>query len=266
MVDSLDACLSRARANLEAAQPHLLRYVALDLRLVMETLTYEKLKQAAHVIPPEVQNVWQAPQAVKALLEYNEYAAKSFELSVSDAPLPPDGNYEGIEWHSVGTHKALELAWLRKHYNKVGHYLHARQVGESLYLPIEEVSKYLREVLGELEEALQSGIRSALFLPDTLSFPCEGCGKTVIRSYQALVQGSTAVCSTPACDYEYQLVDKDQRTVEPVLNVLKCVDCSKAFAVPRRKIRLEEVLTCPHCSAKQELVAVRTEWALKLKS
>ena len=54
MSDEKRACLDRAKRLLVEPAPEGVRYAALELRMVMEMLTYEKLRAASDVIPPGV--------------------------------------------------------------------------------------------------------------------------------------------------------------------------------------------------------------------
>ena len=127
---SLDkrACMERAEALLAALKPENVRYAALELRLCIEALTYEKLRSFSSVIPQSVLETWKPPQAVKALLEFEPMADQSFTL------------YAGVEeeygkpaptMQFIGQHNSLRLKWLRKHYHRPGNLLHAPSIGAS---------------------------------------------------------------------------------------------------------------------------------------
>ena len=127
MGDPRAAHLERARTWLQDPTAEAIRCAALEVRLLIEELTYEKLRAASDIIPPAVLKTWQPPQAVKALLEFDEFADQSFEVQVGEHPT--DSDAEQV-WLSLGSHHALTLQWIRKNYNKVGSLLHAPQPGD----------------------------------------------------------------------------------------------------------------------------------------
>lgn len=203
MSDEKRTCLDRAKRWLADPAPEGIRYAALELRMVMEMLTYEKLRSASDVIPPSVVDTWQPPQAVKALLEFQPMADRTFKIDIGR--LPADTDLDKQEWLPLGEHYALPLKWLRKHYNKVGKMLHAPSARETQAAQPAKQSAYLGEVVDELEKALISGI-AGFTERGGYTFNCGDCGKFVIRNADAMEAGQTAVCPTPGCDAEYRLV------------------------------------------------------------
>lgn len=259
---------SLARQALERAQRLLadpvapnLAYAALELRMVMEMVTYEKLVAAKDVIPPEVLKTWQPPQAVKALLEFQEYADQSFVLEVADTPNAPEEfehlseaerleRLKGLNYVKVGEHHALTLAWLRKHYNKIGSLLHAPAPGTAPKEP-GKTANYLSDVASELDLALRSTIFTFTERGGWV-FPCHSCGSPVIRNVEALKAGATAVCSTPQCDGEYRLVktSEDTWTVQPIQTKFTCPGCSHESVYWPRKIKVGAAFVCPGCQRR----------------
>lgn len=108
-----ESCLNRAKKLLEDKDDSDLRYVCLELRFCIESITYEKLKTYIKRLPFSVIEKWQPPQAMKALRELEPLADEDFELFISPESSPgvPTG-----EWVCLGHHKTFKLSWLRKTY------------------------------------------------------------------------------------------------------------------------------------------------------
>jgi hypothetical protein len=140
MAHDTQAGLAKARQWLVDGTPSAVRYAALELRMIMEALTYEKLRDAADIIPPEVLGTWQPPQAVRALLEFDEFADQGFTIEVGKHS--PNSDVEQ-EWLALGEHHALSLRWLRKHYDKVGNVLHVPAPRDPAPAQFVEVLTYL---------------------------------------------------------------------------------------------------------------------------
>jgi len=122
------SCMARAQQLLAEPTAENLRYAALELRLCIEALTYEKLRAFSDMVPEAVLATWQPPQAVKALLEFEPTADRTFTLfaGVEEQPGIASKNMQ-----YVGQHTALRLTWLRKHYHKLGSLLHSSQARAS---------------------------------------------------------------------------------------------------------------------------------------
>lgn len=75
-------CLNRARKLLENEDDTILRYVCLELRFCIESITYEKLKTYIKRLPFSIIEKWQPPQAIKALRELEPLADEDFELFI----------------------------------------------------------------------------------------------------------------------------------------------------------------------------------------
>lgn len=229
--------------------------------MLMEMLTYEKLRAASDVVPPEVVDTWQPPQAVKALLEFQPLADQTFKLEIGS--LPAETPFEKQEWVPLGEHHALELAWLRKNYNKIGNMLHAPSARESQKPRPEKRATYLRGVIDDLEKVLGSGI-SEFTERGGYTFNCAACGKLIIRSAAAMQAGKTAVCPTPRCDAEYRLVRVEGNTpiVEALAVRFECQACKTPTDLPQRKVALGFQFKCAGCSRQYQVLQVRQNWLI----
>jgi predicted RNA-binding Zn-ribbon protein involved in translation (DUF1610 family) len=266
MTSSKRNALDRARALIADPSPEHLRYAALDLRMVMEMVTYDKLLAASDQLPPEVVRTWQPPQAIKALLEFQELADQSFSMSVAD--LPADGSvpstaeaFEELDWLPVGEHHALTLAWLRKNYNKVGNLLHAPPPADTRELNLDKWSRDLTKIAAELELAIGSSIIT-MTERGGFVFSCAECGKPIVRSLEAMKRGATAVCPTTNCDAEYKLTQSEggETKVIPLLVSFKCTGCDELIQIHRRKVAPGVRFACPACGVQHQVGQLQQAW------
>jgi hypothetical protein len=264
--------LERAKALLADPAETNLRYAALELRMVMEMVTYEKLVAAKDVIPAEVLKTWQPPKAVKALVEFQEHADQGFTIEVAEMGDVPEGfdkldyaqqleYYQKLDYKKLGEHHALSLAWLKKNYNKIGNLLHAPNPGSSPEKPA-KTAKYLADLISELELVLCSTIFTFVERGGCV-FPCQACGKPVIRNTDAMKAGAVAVCSTQDCDGEYRLVNtgEGEWVVQPIQTKFTCPGCSHESLYWPRKICVGSALTCPGCNLRFGVVG--NQWQLR---
>jgi len=223
--------------------------------MVMEVLTYQKLAAASDQLPADVVKTWQPPQAIKALLEFQELADQS--VSVSVAELPEDAapstreDYEGLSWLPLGDHHALTLAWLKKHYNKVGNMLHAQPPDDDRVLDFQKMAADLRKVAAELERAVSSTIIT-ITEKGGLVFECAACKKPIVRNLEAMKRGGTAKCFTQDCLAEYRLLQGDagEPTVTPILVPFVCTGCKERIELHHRKVKQGNTFSCSSCGTR----------------
>jgi hypothetical protein len=68
--------------------------------MVMELLTYQKLRAVRDLVPEDVLATWQPPQAVRSLVEFQPLADRTFTLDVGE--LPADTPFDQQQWVRVG--------------------------------------------------------------------------------------------------------------------------------------------------------------------
>ena len=253
------SCLTKAQSLVQLGDPESLRYAALELRMCMEYLTYQKLQAYENIVPREVRAIWQPPQAVRALLEFEPNADKSVEIrfGVEDVPGIP-----AREMKPLGSHSALSIRWLRKHYNKLSQLLHAPN-SDSIARATDALSdKYLRQVIQDLEAPVASTILAST-LRTVWSVTCTQCGKPVAGNAEVLRSGSLAVCFTPDCGTEYAAAEEPDGTIlfKPILVHFKCISCNADIAIQPKKLAPGARFECQGCKHLHRITGQRWEYA-----
>lgn len=250
--------MTRAQALLAEATPESLRYAALELRLCIEALTYEKLRAFSNMVPEEVLRTWQPPQAVKALLEFEPGADRTFVLY---AGREEEYGKPAKEMKYVGTHSSLRLGWLRKHYNKLGNLLHAPAAGDPKPQDATTLKDYLAEVIADLKEPLQSTITGGTFR-EVHNFTCSECGKPVIANAKTVREKNQAVCLNPQCKAEYfaKVNEAGQAIFQLMVTGFECATegCDGVAQIENRKLDVGVEFACPKCGLKH--VIVHRQW------
>jgi hypothetical protein len=257
---SLDkhSCMTRAKALLSAPTAENLRYAALELRLCMEAITYEKLRSVAERIPESVLRTWQPPQAVKAMLEYEPDADRSYTLSIGAEEaygVPPK------VMQVMGTHNTLPLSWLRKYYNKLGGFLHLPSPGSRQSPSPEKVAAELLQIVADLEAPLASTIGGTF--GKVYTFSCARCESVVVKNAAAVQRSRKATCLNPQCGAEYFATFAPDNSVSFELMVTRfpCADksCSGVAEVENRRLDVGVEFVCPKCKLKQTIA--QRHWA-----
>ena len=254
-------CIERANSLIEEGTAVSLRYAALELRFCMEAITYEKLEASAKHIPPDIIDKWQPPQAVRALLEHEPKTDKGFTLyaGIEEEYGVPSKNVQ-----FVGEHKAFNLGWLRKHYNKVGGFLHINHKrSKNAKLPTEEIKSYLKEVSEDISEVLKGNITGG-WLDEVFQFTCSQCSKTIIVGKHTLESGRDIVCQNDNCRAEYygRLYPEGSGALFDLkVTVFDCAQCSAEIPVENRRLKIGYSFKCSKCGTNHELV--HKQWGYK---
>ena len=253
------SCMQRAELLLQRQEPEALRYAALELRTCMESITYEKLRVYASMVPDSVRTKWQPPQAVKALLEFDPRGDQSFTIHIGKQE---DIGIPAKDMQFLGQHNALSLKWLRKHYNKVGNLLHAPTADDEGTVDPPEVRSYLMEVVADLKPVLSSQIIGARFA-EVYTIECAQCKGTVIANKKAIQAGKRAVCFNPDCAAEYvvTITSPDEPLFELCRTEFKCIGCDATVSISDNKVDIGISFTCPSCGKSHRVVD--HQWILK---
>ena len=252
-------CLAKAKALIQLADAESLRYAALELRMCMEYLTYQKLAAYENIVPAEVQAIWQPPQAVRALMDFEPNADKSVVIhyGVEDVPGIPAKTMQPL-----GAHAALSVRWLRKHYNKLGQLLHAPNSTSQSKPQTPPSVAYLTEVVQDLEAPVESTILGATFRT-VWSVVCTQCGKPVAGNAETLKSGAPAVCFTPGCGTEYIAAEQPDGTIhfKPILVHFACAKCASDIAIQPNRLEPNATFECPACKSRHQITGQRWEYA-----
>ena len=243
------ACLARARVLLGNPTPENLRYAALELRLCMEALTYERLRIFRDIVPESALKKWQPPQAVKALLEFEPLADQSFTLLVG---VEDQAGAEPTSTQFVGEHKSLDVSWLRKHYHKTGSLLHSPY--EAPPDNPSATAAYLQGVVAEIAAALSGNIRAG-YIRRVIPYNCDACNALSLVNRDAMFKRRKAECLQ--CGAEHYATFDDDGTLEFKLNTtdFDCGHCKTPIPVENRKLCEGFEFTCRKCGTRHRVVA-----------
>ena len=238
----------RAKAILAAGIDDQLRYAALELRLAMEALTYDRAQAYAKEIPPEELSTWQPDKVMRVLLEIEPTADSSYTLTMGEEP------YQGgtpQEMHSMGTDTVFSLADLQKHYHAVGSVLHMptmQQIEKAKLLDVIKLRARLEAIAQDLTRSLASPIWNSTF-GNFASLDCGRCGKP-IRKRMPSGQGSVAAkCFSCGAQYQVSLLEDGKIWWEPQTREAKCSTkgCQGNFVFWLDEIKPGAHWSCSEC-------------------
>jgi hypothetical protein len=253
----------RARNLLDAEDAASLRYAALELRMAIEAIVYEKLRLYAPRLPAAVLDKWQPPQAMKALTQLEPHAGRPFQLRIAEQPAP---GVPGTDFKYLGEHRIFEPGWLRTNYNKLGSFLHrpsARQSRSDAATDIEALRSTLRSVLSEVERVSKSQVDGTL--AKVIEFQCAACDQPVFCNEDGARQSGRATCLDASCAAEHHALFRDDGGVVFYLDATEfaCLKCKHETPVENRKLAIGYEFSCEACKAAHVFLEIHWGYTLK---
>lgn len=214
----IEESTKKIRSLVSAGGRENLTYAALEARLTIESVCYDRLRIAHDYISSDDLKGWQPARVVQSLIaDVDEHIASGYTLSISKSPAtdkPHDApeDFKGYEYVPIGVQVGFDAKLLGRLWNALGSFLHVR-------LPVSKndaVQKYadenaiiakIEEVLVELDR-LASGTLIGLGFGHETSFTCE-CGTTNRRRSDSLRAGKKIACINSSCKERWIVEIKD---------------------------------------------------------
>lgn len=246
-------CFDRAKELLSVGHAHSLRYAAIELRMVFESLIYERANNYKLELPIEKINTWQPKQILEMLIKIDPLANQDMTLSVG---VEESYGVESKDMKTIGSETALSLKDIKKYYNKLGSYLHAptiKQLTEGKDFNPEKTRNRCIEIVEILEKVLASSVFN-INIKQTTEIDCMRCNNKIVRRITSNIKEYEAQCLH--CDAEYTInIDGDnicwkENTVEmPCTNK----DCSTTKYLYKNEVKLGSYWVCTECNTKNIL-------------
>lgn len=247
--------LARAKTEIDSQNSERLAYAALELRMCIEAITYDRAQAYIEELPPEEYNTWQPKKLLEVLIEIDPRAAMGAKLSfckeTKDGKPDPDG-----VWHDLGEQRVFGLKEIRESYNKLGNFLHYPTIKQlqSGGHNFEKIRASCVEIAAKLEHVLAATLFNANF-KYLVNFECKECSGKVRKRFQPHDFKLEAICFTDGCKAIYTLerdtVDQDfiARRKE---HRIECMtpDCTHSFRVPHEKVKEGNGWVCPQCKTR----------------
>ena len=246
--------LKRAREALEDDDTRL-KYAALELRMAMESLTYDRARAYKDEFPPDEYETWQPRKVMAVLLEIDATADKDSTLSygVEETPGQPSARMT-----MLGTEKVLNMETLRKHYDALGSFLHVptlKQTRSGKAHDPEKQRKRCTEIAGYIEHVLDSRVHNVT-LGNFASMECAECGKPIRKRMPASKKTVEAECFACKASYTLRDIGGAQVKWEPHVHQIACSNraCGHKIEIWRREFAAGATWTCPDCDGRNTIV------------
>jgi hypothetical protein len=257
----------------EEGTDHTLTYAALECRLTLEYLCYERFKMTYAYLSLDDLKSWRPRDVVKQVSEDVDFNIdKEFTLSVSKEStegrsLSTKEDYESLEYVVVGTQSGLNLRKIHKLWHGLSNaalHMPVPSIGSGelkLYQDKDNIRKVVESAVGYLR-GIKGNLLMAGPLGEVFNFDCHACGIKIKRPVKNLVSPSVVNCITPECKESYFFEpgerEKDIKITRCIFR-FKCQSCDEDLDVPRnifKELRFDQQLNivCGSCHASLELV------------
>lgn len=247
--------LERARKELSSNDDFRLRYAAIELRMVIESLVYERLQTYEKDVSGSKFDSWQPKKVMAFLLNVEPSADKDigFEMRTD-----PEANSEEALTVFAGTEKVLSMQVIKLHYDALGNHLHVptlKQQAARAEVDIIKLRGRCEDLLAQLTEILASRVWN-LNIREYVSFGCARCGGSIEKRFSRKFSTVDVACLD--CGAQYTLRDKGDQKVQIEYDGqnMQCAnpDCKTPYPLWSDEIKPGTNWLCQQCGGHNELV------------
>ena len=240
-------CLQRAKDEMASGDPHRLRFAALELRYAMEAVTYDRARAYRDDIPPSEYSTWPPKKVLGLLTDIDPHAALNSTISIGREEtygVAPE------KMALLGTDSVLTMARLKKHYDRLGSYLHAPTLAKiddpSAHDPA-KLRAACETCAAILDEVLSSPVWN-FTVGQFSDMPCLRCGKAMRKRLPRDGKAFDAACFE--CEAEYRVEPRgDKLAWTPYRQEVPCQTegCPAMVTLWKDQVREGERWACQGC-------------------
>ncbi|MBS0477624.1 MAG: hypothetical protein JSR28_21045 [Proteobacteria bacterium] len=270
----MPSIILRIQGLLDENSEQSVTYAALEARLALEKVCYDRLRQRHDYISHAQLKKWQPGAVINTLMsEVDSHVTQTMTMSISKTPPEAGVKIEDAAWIELGTEIGFDPKLIARLWNALAKLaLHARlPEHKNDHIPDygdkAQVRTKVEEVIVELER-LSKGTMTFSGVPagGDVSFLCR-CGEKNKRRMALLREGQSVSCINPNCMASWKThKDGDTITFESDTVDVDCGQCGERNFIDRRnilKMKFDQhaSFNCRDCSAinymRWQLVLVR---------
>lgn len=253
--NSASAHLKNAENELASKSDQRLKYAALELRMAMEALTYDRALAYKEEFPPSEYETWQPRKVMSVLLEIDPMADKDSSLAVG---VEEQYGVPASQTDSLGSERVLGMSVLGKHYDALGSYLHVQSMKharEGKLLDMTKIRSRCEEIAGFVSQALSSPIFNVT-LGNFATLKCLECEEPIRKRIPFGQQEVLAECYQ--CKATYTITEEGSGKVRwtPHQHEIQCanVNCRQTIIIWRHELEVGRHWKCDKCNGENTLV------------
>jgi hypothetical protein len=245
---NLERSISTIEQLLEQHSDASLTYAALECRLALERICYERLRIVHDYISHDDIKKWNPKHIVNIIRqEVNPTTTKTFTLSISKEPLaegaaqPDADGYEKTDFIAVGTQVGFNPTLIGKLWNALANLaLHIRIPTSKdddipLYGDQQAIKAKVEETLLEMKR-IASGTLISSGIGQEISWECS-CGMKNKRRYALLQDNQTINCINSKCNESYDYIQSDNAFLRRTFEIT-CRKCDQPHNLATRVVEV----------------------------
>lgn len=249
-----------------------LTYAALECRLTLEILCYERFKMYYSYLSVDDLKNWQPRHVVKQVADdidrnVNRKITVSISTeSVGDTPPRTKEDYQAFEYVSLGVQSDLNLNRLHKLWHSLSNVALHIPVPTILsdeidiYGDVEKIKKKVKLVIEYLTK-LDGNLLLGGVIEKSFKFECCMCGLEVRRPISKISTPIVVNCINPDCRESYLLSKKSDEKIEAIRRIIKfnCEACDSDLEIPTnlfKELKFDQQLNikCGVCDSLLEVI------------
>ena len=255
--------IERINRLLNENSPASVTYAALEARLAIEKVVYDRLRQRHDYISHAQLNAWTPRHVVQRIIaEIDPKLSETVTLSMSREPLRDGDSVEDMDYVKIGMEVGLDSKKLGKLWQALSNLALHVKVPEHRHDVISDygeqtkIASKVRETVRELDKLAEGTmVTSGLDQGLEVSFVCS-CGEKNRRRANLISPGKVLFCFNSACKEAWK-VERDGDGIQfKRLSVdISCRDCGLVYGIAWREVaelRYDRRMRymCPSCNAE----------------
>lgn len=248
--------IARAKAELDSSEQHCYRFAALELRMAIEAVTYERAQAYQAELPSNVYRTWQPKKLMQQLLDLEPMADQG--SSIAFGIEQPAGGAASTMQH-LGTEKVFGMKDIKKFYDALGSFLHTptlQQMEERGDTDFSKLRTKCEEIIPLLDGVVSSRVFNVNF-GGFSSIECmnPNCGKPIRRRLRPDAEFTEAACLECGFTYEIRTNSQNQSEWRPILEEVPCPNptCTQVFKLSAKELAPGQRLHCDVCEGRFQI-------------
>jgi hypothetical protein len=246
--------LAQARKELDSGDDARLKYAALELRMAMEGITYDRALAYKNEFPPDEYATWQPRRVMSVLLEIDASADMDSALAIG----PEDERGIAGTMRSLGTERVLNMATLKKHYDALSSYLHLpsmKQAMEGKSVDAAKLRRRCEELAAFVDDVLSSPVFN-ITLGEFANFNSQRCGNPIRKRVPRSQKEVIAECYSCHATYSVAPTDGGKLESRALQQEARCArdGCGERVFLWDAELGVGKHWKCAKCGGRNVLV------------
>jgi len=252
--ENAKTALRKAKEQLEAKDDALLRYAALELRICIEALTYDRAQGYMPDLPPSTYAKWQPKKLMEILIDLDPTADRGGAVRFKKESKEGQPEYP---WVELGEERVFSLSQIKKSYDALGNFLHHPTYHQIINgeVPNETIRQKCEGIASQLDHVLQATVHNFLYA-SRLKYHCFDCEKPQIKRLKSETsdgEGTCWDCSAEHSFYYDQNTGKHMITRKSYFAQCPTEGCTVTKTIPAEKFKEGYAWKCIGCSKQFDI-------------